>query len=161
MNSRRNRDEIYTLPTNSSLPENPIVVSNFHFLSPMLWDCLTYFLFLLNWPFIYNLPTFMFYMKSVSRATDKPPVTWHHFIFFQTRLIWKFLQSSSKLLGIQIASNKQMPAFIYFIQTCLNKKTKTTWKNSCFKWPKALNQLTSPIFPKTWYMSYLWYTKLF
>lgn len=43
MNSRGNRHDIYTLPTNSSLSENPIVVSNFHPLLPMLWDCLTCF----------------------------------------------------------------------------------------------------------------------
>lgn len=68
------------------------------------------FSFLLSWPFIYNLPTFLFYMKSVSRAADKSPATWWHFLssfFFlshKTRLIWKAAQSSFKLLGIQTAS---------------------------------------------------------
>lgn len=36
MKSCRNSNDIYTLPTNSCLSENPIVVSNFHSLLPLL-----------------------------------------------------------------------------------------------------------------------------
>lgn len=142
------------------------LVSNFHPLLPMLGDCLTYIYYISMCNFIYTILYIIFSELTFHLQSANLCFIWKckqgHwqicyltlFFFPETRLIWKALQSSSKLLDIQIASFKNcqtkrcLPWSILFRSGhwswpawIKNPRLYTvilTWKNFCFEWPKEL-----------------------